>query len=54
MLSRMTGDESLRQTLGQANRAKAVAEYGEADMLARYSALYEQAMGRPGALSGVE
>ena len=54
MLSRMTGDESLRQTLGQANRAKAVAEYGEADMLARYSALYEQAMGRPGALSGLE
>lgn len=54
MLSRMTGDESLRQTLGQANRAKASAEFGEADMLARYSALYEQAMGRPRALSGLE
>lgn len=54
MLARLVGDASLRSALGDANRAKARAEFGESDMLARYSALYEQAMGRPGALSGMQ
>ena len=39
-----------RATVGGANRAKAVAEYDEATMIARYQALYEQALDRPGAL----
>ena len=40
----------IRAQVGAANRAKAVAEYDEATMVARYAALYEEAMGRPGAL----
>lgn len=40
----------IRVQVGAANRAKAVAEYDEATMVARYAALYEEAMGRPGAL----
>ena len=40
-----------RAQLGSRNRAKAVAEYDEGVMIARYIALYEEAMGRPGALS---
>ncbi|MBM6575919.1 glycosyltransferase family 4 protein [Microvirga sp. SRT01] len=39
-----------RATVGAANRVKAVAEYDEATMIARYKALYEQALDRPGAL----
>ncbi|KQT32336.1 glycosyl transferase family 1 [Sphingomonas sp. Leaf412] len=40
----------LRIAIGAANRAKAVAEYDESAMIARYAALYENAMGRPGTL----
>jgi glycosyltransferase involved in cell wall biosynthesis len=36
-----------RAWLGQQNRAKAVAEYDEKLMIARYAALYGQAMRRP-------
>jgi glycosyltransferase involved in cell wall biosynthesis len=39
-----------RAFVGSRNRAKAVAEYDETVMIARYRALYEEAMGRPGAL----
>lgn len=49
-LKQLTSDAGLRATLGAANRARAQADYREADMLARYAALYSEAMGRPGAL----
>jgi len=42
----------IRAQVGVANRAKAAAEYDEATMVARYAALYEEAMGRPGVLGG--
>lgn len=45
-------DPALRRMIGAANQAKARAEYDEAVMIARYAALYEQAIGRPGALAG--
>lgn len=51
-LMRLAGDADLRATLGAANRNKARAEYGQAEMLSRYAALYTEAMGRPGVLSG--
>jgi glycosyltransferase involved in cell wall biosynthesis len=50
-LARMAGDAGLRATLGTVNQQRAQANYQEADMLARYSALYSDAMSRPGALS---
>jgi glycosyltransferase involved in cell wall biosynthesis len=43
-------DAAARTWLGEQNRAKAVAEYDEAVMIARYAALYSGAVGRPGAL----
>ena len=43
-------DPEARRTVGAANRAKAQAEYDEGRMIARYKALYEEAIGRPGAL----
>ena len=43
-------DAALRRSVGDANRAKARAEYDETVMIARYKALYEEALGRPGAL----
>lgn len=43
-------DPALRATVGAANRAKARAEYDENKMIARYAALYEAAMRRPGSL----
>ena len=43
-------DADLRARVGAANRAKARAEYDEAVMIARYRALYAEAMRRPGAL----
>lgn len=43
-------DPSARAAVGAANRAKAIAEYDEATMIARYAALYATAMGRPGIL----
>ena len=49
---RLAGDAALRARLGAANRSRAQADYREADMVRHYALLYEQAMGRPGALSG--
>mgnify|MGYP004510548677 CR=1 FL=1 len=43
-------DLALRRRVGAANRAKAAADYNSATMIARYRTLYEEAMGRPGAL----
>ncbi len=43
-------DAGLRARVGAANQAKARAEFDERVMIARYRALYADAMGRPGAL----
>jgi len=43
-------DPAVRAAVGAANRARAQAEYDEGAMIARYAALYEGAMGRPGVL----
>ena len=43
-------DPDARTRIGAANQAKARADYDEGRMIARYKALYEEAMGRPGAL----
>lgn len=50
-LGQVCADLALRRTLGSANRALAGQDYGEDRMIARYAALYEAAMARPGALS---
>lgn len=50
-MQKLIADPELRRTVGEANRRKAQAEYDERRMIARYAALYEAAMGRPGALS---
>lgn len=47
----LIADPDLRRTVGDANRRKAQAEYDERQMIARYAALYESALGRPGALT---
>ncbi|WP_085809404.1 glycosyltransferase [Sphingomonas sp. TZW2008] len=47
----LIADSDLRARVGAANRRKAQAEYDEQQMIARYAALYEAAMRRPGALS---
>jgi glycosyltransferase involved in cell wall biosynthesis len=44
-LRRLTADKSLRKLVGEANRAKARAEYDEARMIERYRALYRALMG---------
>jgi L-malate glycosyltransferase len=49
-LQALAVDAGARERIGRANRAKARAEFDEARMIARYKALYEQAIGRPGAL----
>jgi len=41
----------LRRAIGRANREKAVAEYDEGRMIARYAALYGEAIGRPDAFT---
>jgi len=46
-LRRLAEDPALRTALGNANRAKAEAEFDERLMLERYAALYGRAMGRP-------
>jgi L-malate glycosyltransferase len=46
----LAADADLRKRVGAANQAKARAEYDEATMIARYTALYEDALGRPGGL----
>lgn len=48
----LLADAGLRASVGAANRAKARAEYDEGVMIARYAALYEAALGRPGVLGG--
>lgn len=50
-LATLASDAELHVSIGAANRALAVAEYDEKAMIARYAALYEGAMKRPGALS---
>lgn len=47
----LIADPELRRSVGEANRRKAQAEYDERRMIKRYAALYEEAIGRPGALS---
>ena len=49
-LRTLVSDPVLRQSLGGRNRAKAVADYGEEAMIARYAMLYESAVNWPGAL----
>ncbi|MEG3122981.1 glycosyltransferase family 4 protein [Sphingomonas sp. GB1N7] len=49
-MEKLARDATLRASIGAANRAKAVAEYDENIMIARYAQLYEAAMGRPGCL----
>lgn len=44
-------DPDLRKRVGVANQAKARGEYDEISMIARYAALYEGAMARPGVLT---
>ncbi|PXW78965.1 glycosyltransferase involved in cell wall biosynthesis [Blastomonas natatoria] len=46
-LKRLADDPALRTALGNANRARAEAEFDERRMLERYAALYGRAMGRP-------
>ena len=41
----------LRGAIGLANRKRAQSEYGEAEMIERYAALYREALGNPHALS---
>jgi L-malate glycosyltransferase len=45
-LTKLAGDKALRQQIGAANQALAVAEYDEAKMFAQYRALYGNAMNR--------
>lgn len=49
-IARLADDRALRRRIGEANRLRAAALFREADMVARYAALYERAMGRPGTL----
>lgn len=49
-LQQLAADPALRARIGAANQARARAEYDEAQMIARYAALYAAAAGRPGAL----
>ncbi len=44
LLARMIGDPLLRSEIGAANRARVVAEYDEAVMVARYREIYSRAM----------
>ena len=41
------GDPALRASIGIANRARALAEYGEEAMISAYRAVYARALGRP-------
>lgn len=47
----LMADADLRASVGAANQARALAQYDEAKMIAAYRALYEQALGKSGALS---
>ena len=45
-LGQLARDKDLRKTVGEANRAKAVAHFDEAKMIATYRRLYSSAMKR--------
>ncbi len=45
-LAELAGSKEVRRAVGEANRAKAVAEFDEAKMIATYRRLYSSAMGR--------
>lgn len=45
-MARLAGDPALRRRIGEANRARARAEFDEGAMAARYAAVYAAAMGR--------
>ncbi len=45
-IAALAADPALRKRIGEANRAKARAEYDEARMIERYRAIYWAAMGR--------
>lgn len=47
-LQGLAGDAALRRRIGEANRAKATAEYDAGAMLDAYRRLYAQALGEPG------
>jgi L-malate glycosyltransferase len=49
-LRTLAADPALRAAIGRANRTRAVADYDAQRMIARYAALYEAAVGWPGAL----
>lgn len=49
-LARLASDPVLRQTIGAANRAKALQNFDEGQMIDRYRALYSAAMGQRGVL----
>lgn len=49
-IARLADDPELRWSIGAANRRRAAAHYRETEMEARYAALYEWAMQRPGVL----
>lgn len=50
-LQPLVRDADLRRAVGAANQAKARAAFDASTMIARYAALYEDALGRPGALT---
>ena len=50
VMQKLMSDPDARGRVGAANQAKARADYDEGRMIARYKALYEDAIGRPGAL----
>jgi glycosyltransferase involved in cell wall biosynthesis len=52
-LDSLAARPDLRKAIGQANREKAVAEFDEKTMIARYGRLYGEAIGRPDAFGGV-
>jgi len=51
-LDRLAADPVLRAAVGAANRVRAVSEYDERAMIARYARLYGEAISRPRAFSG--
>ena len=50
-LNALVADPDLRRRIGIANQARARSEYDEATMIGAYRSLYEEALGRPGALT---
>ena len=51
VIQSLVADPDARARIGAANQRRTRAEYDEATMIARYKTLYEDAMGRPGALA---